>query len=181
MSYAVLDLAQPVIENAGYVNQAIELWSRAETENRLLRYSSAPTQEAGLDVNRRDVSRLISDVKDARRLSISFHFRFAEERLDTKALDDVLRLGRYPKTQRFNGHKLLLVGFADAIGSYSANKTLSEKRAASVRDAILKTGAGIDPKAIVTRGYSELLPVACNTSDLGREKNRRVEVYLIER
>jgi hypothetical protein len=31
---------------------------------------------------------------------------------------------------------------------------------------------------IITKGYSELLPVACNSADLGREKNRRVEVYV---
>jgi outer membrane protein OmpA-like peptidoglycan-associated protein len=34
---------------------------------------------------------------------------------------------------------------------------------------------------IITKGYSELLPVACNSANLGREKNRRVEVYVLRR
>jgi hypothetical protein len=45
---------------------------------------------------------------------------------------------------------------------------------------LIKTGANLDPAAIITKGYSELMPIACNSSDLEREKNRRVEVYLLD-
>jgi outer membrane protein OmpA-like peptidoglycan-associated protein len=35
------------------------------------------------------------------------------------------------------------------------------------------------PEDIEVRGYGELMPVACNDSETGREKNRRVEIWLV--
>lgn len=88
-------------------------------------------------------------------------------------------LTSYLKSRR-RGARLLLLGFADAVGSFEVNLTLARNRANSVRDALLKAGANLDPAAILVKGYGELMPVACNSSDLGREKNRRVEVYLLD-
>jgi outer membrane protein OmpA-like peptidoglycan-associated protein len=45
--------------------------------------------------------------------------------------------------------------------------------------ALLTSGAGLSPSAMVAKGYSELMPVACNVDDAGREKNRRVEAWLM--
>ena len=179
VSYALSDAAQPVIERVGYVNQAIDSWNVAETRSRVLEYAATPTRETGLDIDRRYIVDLLREMDHARRLSISFHFRFARDDLDTKALDDIIRLARYLKTRSGSG-RLLLLGFADAVGSFDANLALSENRANSVRDALIKTGAGLDPVVIIAKGYSELMPVACNSSDLGREKNRRVEAYLLD-
>lgn len=181
VAYALSDTAQPVIERAGYVNQTIESWNEAETRNRVSDYAAAPTRETGLDVPRDYVAKLLREIDGAKRLSISFHFRFGRYDLDTKALDDVIRLARFLNNRNGGNVRLLLLGFADSVGSFETNLTLAENRAKSVRDALTKTGANLDRAAIILQGYSELLPVACNTSDLEREKNRRVEVYLLDR
>ncbi|MEH0418844.1 OmpA family protein [Streptomyces sp. B21-083] len=65
-------------------------------------------------------------------------------------------------------------GFTDNLGSYAHGLTLSKNRAEMVHD-VLAAGLGGDVTFQV-RGYSEDYPIADNTSEQGRRKNRRVEV-----
>lgn len=65
-------------------------------------------------------------------------------------------------------------GFTDNLGSYAHGLTLSRNRAEVVHDE-LAAGLGADVTFQV-RGYSEDYPIADNTSEQGRRKNRRVEV-----
>ncbi|GAA0326944.1 OmpA family protein [Streptomyces turgidiscabies] len=65
-------------------------------------------------------------------------------------------------------------GFTDNLGSYAHGLTLSKNRAEIVHDE-LAAGLGGDVTFQV-RGYSEDYPIADNTSEQGRRKNRRVEV-----
>ncbi|MDQ0932326.1 OmpA family protein [Streptomyces turgidiscabies] len=65
-------------------------------------------------------------------------------------------------------------GFTDNLGSYAHGLTLSKNRAEVVHDE-LAAGLGGDVSFQV-RGYSEDYPIADNTSEQGRRKNRRVEV-----
>jgi phosphate transport system substrate-binding protein len=173
--YAVSDAAQPVIESAGYVNQAISGWSVQETKARVSAYAEAPLKEAELDFDEALTRQLRRDAERAERLSVSFRFRPSSAKLDTKASQDVLRLAAYVQA---NGKRVLLVGFADAKGTFKENLRLSQERADEVRKALVESG-GLSTSAILTKGYSELMPVACNGDDAGREKNRRVEAWLI--
>jgi outer membrane protein OmpA-like peptidoglycan-associated protein len=67
-------------------------------------------------------------------------------------------------------------GHTDSMGSEDYNQDLSERRAASVADALRARGApGV---AIYTLGYGELRPVATNDTDQGRRLNRRVELVV---
>jgi len=65
-------------------------------------------------------------------------------------------------------------GFTDNLGSYAHGLTLSKNRAEVVHDE-LAAGLGADVTFQV-RGYSEDYPIADNSSEQGRRKNRRVEV-----
>lgn len=67
-------------------------------------------------------------------------------------------------------------GFTDSIGSDSYNLELSQRRADSVKSALLTRG--IDPARIGTRGYGKAFPVASNGDSGGRQLNRRVEVVI---
>jgi OOP family OmpA-OmpF porin len=67
-----------------------------------------------------------------------------------------------------------LEGHTDWIGTDRYNQGLSERRAASVRDYLVKKG--VDPKRIATRGFGESKPIADNKTRDGRAKNRRVEI-----
>jgi outer membrane protein OmpA-like peptidoglycan-associated protein len=72
--------------------------------------------------------------------------------------------------------KVIVEGYTDSTGTASHNQSLSERRANSVRTALVKMG--VDPARIVTQGYGKEYPVAENGSVSGRAMNRRVEVTI---
>ena len=67
-------------------------------------------------------------------------------------------------------------GYTDDVGSDATNQTLSEKRAQSVRDFLMKQG--IAESAITAKGLGETMPAAPNDSAENRAKNRRVEIVV---
>lgn len=76
---------------------------------------------------------------------------------------------------------VLIEGYTDSKGKDSYNLKLSDRRAASVKDWLLKKG-GVGNKNITTKGLGEADPVAPNENPdgsdnpEGRQKNRRVEI-----
>lgn len=72
---------------------------------------------------------------------------------------------------------VLIEGFTDSIGNDQYNIKLSLQRANAVRDAI--TAKGIRADRITTKGYGEQFPVASNETPAGRQKNRRVEIIIL--
>jgi phosphate transport system substrate-binding protein len=73
----------------------------------------------------------------------------------------------------------VLAGFTDSVGARDRNIAISLERASALRQALL--GKLRDPqyaKLVDVRGYGPALPVACNETEFGRDKNRRVEVWL---
>ncbi len=71
--------------------------------------------------------------------------------------------------------RLEIQGHTDNVGVKAANMTLSQARAAAVRDYLIKT-FGIMPERLTSAGYGDTKPVAENATDDGRAKNRRVEL-----
>ena len=74
--------------------------------------------------------------------------------------------------------RLMIVGHTDNTGSEAINNPLSVERAQSVRDYL--TTRGVAGGRIGTAGRGEREPVAENTNESGRAKNRRVEIFLRE-
>jgi outer membrane protein OmpA-like peptidoglycan-associated protein len=74
--------------------------------------------------------------------------------------------------------RLMIVGHTDNTGSDAVNNPLSVERAHSVRDYL--TSRGVAGARVETAGRGEREPVAENTSESGRAKNRRVEIFLRE-
>jgi outer membrane protein OmpA-like peptidoglycan-associated protein len=71
-----------------------------------------------------------------------------------------------------------IAGYTDNVGSESSNQRLSERRANSVRDWLVRQG--IEPSRIEAVGYGESNPVASNGSPEGRQRNRRIEFKRIK-
>lgn len=69
-------------------------------------------------------------------------------------------------------------GHTDNVGKADANKRLSRARAKSVRDYLIKRG--VEAERIDYAGYGMEQPVESNKTKAGREKNRRVEVKVLE-
>jgi len=71
--------------------------------------------------------------------------------------------------------KLFVVGHTDNVGQLDYNKHLSMRRATAVVK-VLVNRYGIDSSRLLPDGVGPLAPVLSNSSDVGRAKNRRVEL-----
>ncbi len=74
--------------------------------------------------------------------------------------------------------KIRIEGHTDAIGTDAYNMKLSQRRANSVREYLIKQGVSADRLEAV--GYGKSRPIAPNNTAAGRAKNRRVEFNVIE-
>lgn len=88
------------------------------------------------------------------------------------ALDDLLM-----RLQGMNTEVMVTVGHTDSIGSDAYNQKLSQRRAQAVKAYIVATG--IDASRVYTEGKGESQPLADNTTEEGRAKNRRVTVEVV--
>jgi phosphate transport system substrate-binding protein len=155
--YARSSAAQAILEKAGFVGQTPEV-----VPPPVLPMTPPPPPEyAGLSTG-------------ADRVSIDLRFRLNSSELDSKAIDDLGRIVEILKNPKYGGRHIVLIGFADSQGGEAGNLKLSRDRAATVSAELQKRG--ITP-AVVT-GFGAAMPVAGNDTEEGRQKNRRVEVWL---
>ena len=73
--------------------------------------------------------------------------------------------------------RLHVVGHTDTVGGFDSNLALSRRRAEAVV-AALGRDYGIAASRLQPNGVASLAPVASNSSEEGRAKNRRVELVL---
>jgi OmpA-OmpF porin, OOP family len=69
-------------------------------------------------------------------------------------------------------------GHTDNVGDDAANKLLSTNRAKAVYDYLIKSN--IDASRIKYEGFGELKPVDVNTTESGKQNNRRVEFVILK-
>ena len=112
--------------------------------------------------------------RQAQRLTVNFRFEEGSASLDNKAHQDLLRVIDYLKTHEKMINQVTLVGFGDAKDDPERAQLLSKLRAMAVRRELVKSGVVLRE----IRGYGAQMPVAANTEDEGRIKNRRVEVWV---
>lgn len=74
------------------------------------------------------------------------------------------------------GRSFSIEGHTDYIGRVTYNKDLSLKRASSVASEL--KSKGVTGREMLVRGFGEGYPVATNNSELGRSRNRRVEIVI---
>jgi OOP family OmpA-OmpF porin len=73
--------------------------------------------------------------------------------------------------------RVVIGGYTDSVGEAKANLTLSRSRANSVKVYLVKRG--VSAKRLIVRGYGETKPIAPNTNEAGRRKNRRIEFTVL--
>ncbi|MBO9564705.1 MAG: OmpA family protein [Niastella sp.] len=89
------------------------------------------------------------------------------------ALDEVANILQKNATLRLN-----INGYTDNSGAVAANKLLSQKRADAVKKYL--SDKGIAASRLTATGHGPANPVADNSTEAGRNKNRRVELKLME-
>ena len=77
---------------------------------------------------------------------------------------------------KYDDTDILIEGHTDNTGSEEHNQTLSEKRAQSVANYLIRQAVNKD--RTITMGYGESQPIASNETASGRQQNRRVEVAI---
>jgi outer membrane protein OmpA-like peptidoglycan-associated protein len=76
----------------------------------------------------------------------------------------------------YPGLNIEVGGYTDNVGSDATNQTLSEHRAGSVRDYLVREGVAMN--SVSSTGFGNSLPVATNDNSAGRQQNRRVELLV---
>ncbi|MFZ2806593.1 MAG: OmpA family protein [Desulfosalsimonadaceae bacterium] len=78
---------------------------------------------------------------------------------------------------KYPDRKVMIEGHTDSTGSTELNLDLSERRAQSVKIALLERGISFD--RIDAVGFGEDKPIAGNDTPDGRQQNRRVEIIIL--
>lgn len=96
-----------------------------------------------------------------------------DELLDDNSRQQVLIIAKAMK--KVSGAAFLIEGHTCDLGTDEHNKTLSDKRAARIVQ-VLKS-EGVNAELLLPLGFGETSPAVLNTSETGRQKNRRVTIY----
>ena len=104
---------------------------------------------------------------------VFFKFDSAELTPDSIAvLDENIARGQAAGLLKNPAVRVEVAGHTDSVGNDAYNQRLSERRANTVRDFLISRGVPADRLTAV--GYGETDPIADNSTEEGRAKNRRV-------
>ena len=151
--FAISEQGQELVEQTGLISQNIRTEKVFPTDGAPLSYKQY--------------------AQSGQRLSLNFRFNYGENDLDNKGKRDLERLIRF--MEQNSGRRLVLMGFSDSVGAVAKNADLALRRAKAVERELVSRGIPV----VAVESYGELLPVANNETDAGRERNRRVEVWVI--
>lgn len=154
IEYALADKGQDLVGQAGFVSLALRQAAVSPPVN-----ASDPYRQL---------------VGSAQRLSVDFHFRAGSNDLDNRGLRDVDRVADLLTDKNWPSERLILVGFADNTGTPQSNGAIARERAETV--AAIFANRGIVPGAVLAFGAEA--PIGDNATAEGRDKNRRVEVFI---
>lgn len=125
-------------------------------------------QIEGIDVTRTDEDELKVTVRN----EILFDFNSAglrsASRDELREMADVFN--------KYNDTTIVVAGHTDSVGSSSYNQELSERRANAVANYL--ENIGVRGSRLDAIGYGESRPKSSNGSSSGRQRNRRVELYV---
>ena len=168
--------AQDAVAAVGFVDRSA---SRQPMTADGLRLINA-IQGAGEDVTLADLKRLAGIMDGADRVSLTFRFEDGSSTLDAQSQDNLVDLAQLIAAGQFRNQKLVLAGFSDGSGAAEANLALSVERAAKVAQELAVVAPDLPAADLpVVEGFGEALPMACDETAIGRQLNRRVELWVV--
>ena len=105
------------------------------------------------------------------RVELDVKFDFDRDTIRPEFRQDIQSLAEFMRT--YPSVTTTVEGHTDSTGPEAYNQNLSERRANSVRQALIDEG--VDSSRVNAVGHGEARPIADNASDDGRAMNRRVE------
>ncbi|MDE1166025.1 MAG: OmpA family protein [Pseudomonas sp.] len=182
-AYLNKDDTKKVDQLAYLTNQRVEVAKQTialRTAENNLKNASAQRAQARLDSRDAQIKQLqesLNAKQTDRGTLVTFGdvlFDLNKAELKNSGMMNVNKLAQF--LQENPDRKVIVEGYTDSTGATSYNQSLSERRANSVRMALVKMG--VDPARVVSQGYGKEYPVADNGSVSGRAMNRRVEVTI---
>lgn len=145
------------------------VWSRHMQEKKLA--MERATMGSGVQVSQTPDNQLKLNIPS----DISFDTGRADIKPNLRPILDQFASGlsNQPNTE------VRIIGHTDSQGSDAVNDPLSLNRAQAAKQYL--AARGVDPNRIVVAGRGEHEPVADNSTEAGRARNRRVEIFLGER
>jgi phosphate transport system substrate-binding protein len=178
VDFALSDQAQSTVQEAEFVEQTPDFQEDADQRSLVQGILSDPTRGLGSDkeVPQNILRGFDSIMGTVHRTSAVFRFEYGSSELDTRAQQDVARIARWLNSPAVAGKKFFIAGFADSKGSWRTNYELASKRAIQVARELERAGVRVPRDSVLSLSY--MAPTACNDSDLGTAKNRRVEIWV---
>jgi len=174
IKYAISNDADGVIAKSGFIDLGVsvrDMDMEGARAKQLLEPDADPYESSVM----RDMLRQMLDYD---RLSTTFRFATGASRMDERSVFDMTRLLTFLETQA-PGTTVMFAGFTDSVGAFDGNRSLSAQRAAFAAKQFGEfAGDKVSQIEFASAGFGEIAPVACNTDDLGRSINRRVEVWI---
>lgn len=131
----------------------------------------------GKDIERNITMNSIAEILEGKVAIVLENIFFDTNKYQLRA-ESFPELARLAAFIRSNPTAVLEIsGHTDNSGSADANRTLSQRRADSVKDYLINLGCPADN--IRTKGYGADKPVADNATEQGKAKNRRVEFKIL--
>ncbi len=116
----------------------------------------------------------LDGVYGAEKQPFVFRFESGSLELDEQAIRDAGRVAALMREPNNTRKTVVLAGFSDSVGPYASNLAVSRKRAEAVAEELGKRGVA----EIVILAAGEEGAIERNDIRAGREKNRRVEIWL---
>jgi len=115
-------------------------------------------------------------IKSADRRNTQANLRFLTGSMqpDIDSRNNLDRISNLLSQPAYQNARVILIGFADNIGSLSGNQRLSKRRAEIVAEQLRSRGIA----QVEAQGFGEAMPIADNSTETGRSRNRRVEIWL---
>lgn len=138
----------------------------------IIKEKSAPVKVI-LDSKKDNVYSVVKKLQQKVFMQLNVEFDSAKYFIKQEYHNDIKKIADFMKD--FPNTKVVIKGHTDNVG----NVRLSRSRAKSLRKYLIEK-FGIDGSRITTFGYGYFKPIADNYTEEGRQKNRRVEIFIKE-
>lgn len=168
-NYAASPSMDEPIEDGNFAQKSVDVSKESKVEDYLVRDNSDLVKYLRLSGADAQATKrgVVINLPDA-------FFEFDRYVLTPDAIRALGEISRVLK--KLPDRSVSVEGHTDYIGRVIYNKDLSLKRASAVLSEL--RNQGVMSREMTVKGYGEGYPIATNNSDIGRSRNRRVEIVV---
>lgn len=162
----------------GYIEGSIPSWRLVGNPSIINSISLSGTEHAA--EGKKEFTEVTDNLKEKKAIStkrVTIQFRSGSSELDDN-MKRIIDLEFLDIAKSFSNARIRIEGNTDNVGSRATNIALSKKRAQTVADYLISEHS-FDRNRFIIVGNGPDKPVAANTNDEGRAKNRRTDFELI--